>query len=159
MGQPVALQGFISYAHDDRRLYDDLRPHLRGVERSCGITFWADTSLTAGTRWNDEIARRIQAAHVALLLMSYNAVGSDYICDIEIPAIERRRDDAGLLMIPVILNRCLWQHVCGAFQAVPMHAGHLLPVADWHPRDHGCHAVSEQIDRAIKAHFAPSPAP
>jgi len=152
------MNGFISYAHDDHRLFDELRTHLRATEREFDLKFWADRRIAAGYVWSDEIAKAIDVANVVLLLVSPKFIESDFIYDHEIPRIQARRR-AGALVVPVILQRCSWQMLAGALQAVPSEKGRVKPIEEWRPLRHGLDCAREQVSTAIKDYFGLSPQP
>lgn len=145
------MDGFISYAHDDARLFRDFRTHLRAVERAFDIRFWADTSIHAGARWHDEIIRRVHSADVFILLISPDFLASDFIYDTELPAIQKREADAPdrVLVLPVILKPCYWQLVASQRQAVPLGDDGPRAIDEWCPKttghDRARHAIAEAI--------------
>ncbi|HEV2545833.1 MAG TPA: toll/interleukin-1 receptor domain-containing protein [Stellaceae bacterium] len=147
------IQGFISYCHDDHRSFVKFQTHLAGIERAYGVKFWADTRISAGYYWSTEIEIAIEAADVFLLLLSPGFIASDYIFFREIPAIASRHRTTGALIVPVILERCSWQFVAGALQAVPTEEGRLTPILDWAPQRNGFNRAREQIGAAIERHF------
>jgi len=51
--QPVEV--FISYAHADEPLREELGKHLRGLERIGLVKCWHDRKLLPGSHFNDEI--------------------------------------------------------------------------------------------------------
>src|SRR5262245_46336128 len=99
------MQGFISYAHDDYVAFDKMKTHLRAIERAFNIHFWADKRITPGNYWSTLIANAIETASVHVLLISPAFIGSDYIFDYELPAINAKCT-RGDLVLPVVINRC-----------------------------------------------------
>jgi hypothetical protein len=91
------------------------------------------------------------------LLVSPAFIGSDYIYDKEIPAIQERKRSAGALVLPVVLERCSWQLVCGELQAVPTDRARLKPIADWRPQANGFHHASHQIANTIQSYCGSLP--
>jgi formylglycine-generating enzyme required for sulfatase activity len=147
------LKGFISYAHDDYAAFNEMRTHLRAVERAFEIEFWADKRIKAGNYWSPKIADAIEAAHIHVLMFSPAFISSDYIFDHELAAINDKRAK-GDLVLPVVIKRCAWSRFVGELQGVPLdHTGRLLPVFDWQPRRNGYDAVREQIGAAIAKTF------
>jgi len=84
------MKGFISYAHDDIRMFGRFRKHLTATEQAYGIPFWADERIAAGHHWDDEIQQAIDAADLFILLFSPAYIASTYISAREIPAIAAR---------------------------------------------------------------------
>jgi hypothetical protein len=151
---PLLMNGFISYSHDDHRTLRDFRTHLRAVERGFDVSFWSDNRIGAGCHGDAEILRRIAAAQVFVLLISPGFIASDYIYDKEIPAIQERKQSAGALVLPVVLQLCSWQLVCDGLQAVPTDNGRLKPVADWRPRANGLHRACQQIADSVMRRYS-----
>jgi hypothetical protein len=147
-------KGFISYAHPDHAAFSELRNHLRAIERAFKIEFWADKRITPGDYWSKKIADAIEAAQVHLVLFSPAFLGSDYIFDHELPAIDAKCGK-GDLVLPVVIDRCAWSWaIGGVLQAAPAdRAGRLLPVREWRPHQHGYDAAREQIWASMEGRF------
>ena len=70
-------QIFISYAHKDLRHLNRLQIHLTpSTRKNTNIRYWDDTKLTPGSNWQDEIKKAIEAAKVAILLISADFLAS-----------------------------------------------------------------------------------
>ncbi len=151
------MRGFISYAHDDHRMFREFRGHLSAVELAFDIEFWADTSIQAGYRWDTTIQQAIDVAELFILLISPAFIASSFIYQHEIPAIRARHLATGALVLPVVLHRCFWAMVCGTLQAVPTQNGALEPIADWHPQRNGYDQARIQIADAIQRHYGLAP--
>jgi len=68
-------QVFVSYAHRDMAevdYVDELRPHLRTLNRTRGIEWWYDKELKPGEKWDEKIKEALAKAKVAVLLVSAN---------------------------------------------------------------------------------------
>lgn len=153
------MKGFISYSHEDHACFGAFQRHLRAIERSYGIEFWADKRITPGDYWSTKIATAIDEASVHILLMSPGFFASNYIYDHELPAI-RAKHGSGDLVMPVIASRCQWANFVGVLQAAPMtSAGKPLAISEWKPKDNGHHAACEQLAKGIEAHFGIAPTP
>jgi hypothetical protein len=61
---------FVSYSHKDRKYLERLQVHLTDLARQGIINLWSDTKITPGANWREEIRRAIEAAAVAVLLVS-----------------------------------------------------------------------------------------
>jgi hypothetical protein len=154
------MNGFISYCHFDFEMYRTFRRHLRAIERAFGVRFWSDERISAGYHWDPAIKAKIETGEVFILLLSPAFIGSNYVFDEEIPAIQQRKKSAaGVLILPVVLERCSWQWVCGGLQSVPTDHGELRPIADWHPRRDGFDLARRQIEQAIQSYYGLSPIP
>jgi hypothetical protein len=154
---PPVMNGFISYSHDDYGMFGRFKAHLRAVERAFDVRFWSDDRMKAGYHSDAAIRREIDAAEVFVLLVSPAFIGSDYIYDKEIPAIQERKRSAGALVLPVVLERCCWQLVCGELQAVPTDRARLKPIADWRPQANGFDRACQQIANTIQSYYGSLP--
>ena len=103
MGQTNFRSGiFVSYSHADRdwleRLQTHLAPHVRGEK----LDLWDDTKIAPGADWAAEIDQAISKARVADLLVSPDFLASQFIADVEFPAILRRAgSDLTIIWIPI----------------------------------------------------------
>ena len=102
---------FISYSRKDEREKDQLVTHLRVLEKVGLIEVWSDDRIAPGAGWEAEVARAMSRARVSVLLVSADALTSDYITGHEIPALLGRREREGLVVIPVIAKPCAWKNV------------------------------------------------
>ena len=152
--------GFISYAHEDHRLFQEFRKHLRAIERGFGIGFWSDERLDVGYHWGREILSHIETADLFVLLISPAFLASDYICDKELPAIEARHaasDQA--LILPVVLEPCFWQLIGAHWQAAPTEHGSVKAIASWRPRNQGHDRARAAITESIQTFYGQAPVP
>jgi hypothetical protein len=102
---------FVSYAHDDIarapvNWVDVLRPHLVPVKRAYGLEIWSDHRIRLGEQWNGEIEAALGKTDVGILLVGPSFLASDYIVEREMPALLRRREEAGALLLPVVVSAC-----------------------------------------------------
>jgi hypothetical protein len=63
------------------------------------------------------------------------------------------------LILPVLLNRCLWEYEFSAPQVAPVAGGRPLAISDWAKPQDGYHAASVQIADAIQRYYAKAPSP
>jgi WD40 repeat protein len=98
---------FVSYAHEDVDVRVRLDAVLKPLVRKGRLEVWADDRIAVGRAWRDEIETSLARATVAVLLVSTDFLASDYIMDVELPRIVRRR--LPLVCIPV--GACRWEEV------------------------------------------------
>lgn len=146
----VKRSGFISYSHENYAAFQEIRTHLRSIERNYGVQFWADHRIKAGNYWREEIRQHILAASVFVLLLSPSFFDSDYIFEHELELIREKaknRDDT--VVLATILDRCSYKAFVGQLQVVPTHEGRVRPIREWQPADHGFDASREQIEDTL----------
>ena len=116
--------------------------------------FFDRDHLLAGDYWDDKIESAIREADVFLLLVSLNAVTSDYCMKRELQLAA----ELGMLIVPVLLSDCTWSghrvngdpqgRLLGLFGAVPKDDnGNHLPIKSkqWGDRDTALTRMAQQI--------------
>ncbi len=85
---------FLSYAHHDRGLVNnlaqDLRHHL-GCCTKWEFELWQDSGIVCGTFWDQEIRKALQRSAVGLLMVSPAFRCSRYITSVELPELLKKR--------------------------------------------------------------------
>ena len=102
---------FISYSHKDEDWKDRLVTHLGVLQREGLLDPWDDSRIGAGEDWYREIQEAMNAASVAVLMVSIDFLNSDFIRREEVPRLLKRRKEEGLRIFPVIIRPCAWKHV------------------------------------------------
>ena len=73
-----AWRVFFSYSHKDQRYRKKIDDHLSMLTRSNLISRWYDHHITPGKEFDQEIAQKLDEAHIVLLLVSDAFLSSDY---------------------------------------------------------------------------------
>src|SRR4051812_25268360 len=102
---------FISYSHKDEVWKDRLVTQLAVLEKQGLLETWDDRRIKAGEAWFEEIRKGMQAARVAVFLVSAESLTSDFILHTEIPHLLERREREGVTVFPVLCTHCLWDEV------------------------------------------------
>ncbi|HEY4597774.1 MAG TPA: toll/interleukin-1 receptor domain-containing protein, partial [Thermoanaerobaculia bacterium] len=76
---------FISYSHQDEVWKDRLLEHLGVLEEEGLLKTWNDRNIGAGDEWFEEIRTAMNAARVAVFLVSAHSLRSKFIRHQEIP--------------------------------------------------------------------------
>jgi hypothetical protein len=108
MSQPTI---FISYNRKDEKEKEQLLAHLSVLQHAGLINVWSDDRIQAGSSWQQEIEQTIDQASIAILLISAHFLTSDFILGQELPKLLARRQDGGLIVLPVIAKACAWQRI------------------------------------------------
>lgn len=116
------LRVFLSYAHADDRHRLELAKQLRILERRGLVEAWTDRQIMAGAQWQDEIDEALEEAHVFVALVTTNFLASEYITGQELARAKARHAAGEMLILPVIVERCMWEDDLGHFQALPSQA-------------------------------------
>jgi WD40 repeat protein len=89
---------FISYSHQDEKWVNRLLVLLKPFLKSRRLAVWADNYVRTGDDWRREIEDGLAGARVAVLLVSPDFAASDFITEVEVPALLKRAD-AGELTV------------------------------------------------------------
>ena len=84
MARSGPVKVFISYAHEDEHLRDQLQTQLAIPQRQGLIKIWHDREIGAGAEWAGAIDSQLETADLILLLVSPDFLASDYISDVEL---------------------------------------------------------------------------
>lgn len=141
---------FVSYAHEDRAMREELQKHLSLLQRDGSVELWHDGELRAGEDWDRRTKAALDAAEIVLLLVSADFLASDYCFGVEMRrAIERhQRDEA--TVIPVILRPCEWKRAPFAqLLALPEDG---KPITKWPDRDEAYLSVAVGLRQVLVTH-------
>ena len=97
---------FISYSHTDEAWKDQLATHLKTLEIEGFYQSWDDAKIEPGSDWRGEIETALNRAQVAVMLISADFLASQFITEVEVPLILKRRQEQGLIVLPVIVKPC-----------------------------------------------------
>jgi hypothetical protein len=93
---------FVSYCHADRDWLERLQIHMAPYVQGERLDLWDDRRIKPGADWAAEIEKALQAARVAVLLVTPEFLASKFVSQVELPAILRRaRSDLAVVWIPV----------------------------------------------------------
>ncbi len=120
----VRKNAFISYSHNDKAHLERLWTHLKGYlhtgsEKEDVIDVWDDTKIVIGRDWKKEISDALAKARVAVLLVSADFMGSDFIRQYELPPLLQAAQNKEILLIPVVLSPCAFSYTpLATYQAI-----------------------------------------
>ncbi|MEO1263069.1 MAG: SUMF1/EgtB/PvdO family nonheme iron enzyme [Bacteroidota bacterium] len=129
------MQIFIAYARKDSTYLDELRVHLKPLERSRKAKIWYDGKIGPGEVWEDSIKKHLHEADIILLMVSPDAIASDYFYEKEMADALRRHHEGSAIVMPFIIRPCAWRNntPLGKLQALPKDG---KAVTRWADRDH-----------------------
>lgn len=109
----VRLPVFVSYAHQDNeppdRWLDRFLQMLKPLRLNDMVCAWSDKDIELGSDWRRGIDFQLKHyAEAAVLLVSPAYLASEFIRSSELPVLLRRKQESGLLVIPMILRHCLF---------------------------------------------------
>lgn len=145
---PKPFSVFISYAHEDTKLCEELKKHLSSLKKNETISIWSDVDINPGTNWENQIQTQLSTAHIILLLISADFLDSSFIETKELAkALERHKANTARV-IPIILRPVFWksEKQLRMLQALPLSLNNqLLPVTSWSQQDEAWVKVAEGI--------------
>ncbi len=144
---------FISYSHKDREWLEKFQMHLKPYTRNASVTVWDDTKIKGGARWRQEIENALEAAKVAVLLVSPNFLASDFIAERELPPLLEAAEKEGLTILWIPLSHSAYKETkIGEYQAAsgcnPDHPISSLPGPE---QDRVFVAICEEIKALMNA--------
>ena len=108
MSQPVKI--FIAYSRKDSEMRKALFAHMNALLISKKVEkIWCDEHIEPAAFWEEEIEKELNTANIILLLLSADALNSDYFVHKEMPAALKRHYEGKAEVIPIILRACAWQ--------------------------------------------------
>jgi hypothetical protein len=128
-----AVEIFIAYARRDSAYLEELRTHFAPLVRSGRVRIWYDGEIQPGTVWESAIKEHLHQADIILLLLSADAIASDYFYEKEVADALQRHEQGEARVVPFILRACAWKATALAeLQAIPKDG---KPVTAWKERD------------------------
>lgn len=139
---------FCCYAHEDQWLLNKLKAQLTSLQRQELIRVRADTDISAGKEWKKEVQKRLETAHILLLLVSPDFMESDHCYSIGVQHAIERHERGEARVIPVILRPVHWHGApFGKLLALPTDG---KPVTDWQNLDSALFDVAEGIRKVAE---------
>ena len=93
-------------SHRDTEYLADIKRHFKPFLKH--IDFWDDSKIEPGQKWKDEIIKAINETKVAILLVSTDFLGSDFIATNELPPLLKAAEEEGAVILIVIVKPCLF---------------------------------------------------
>jgi tetratricopeptide (TPR) repeat protein len=144
----MAVEVFISYAHKDRKIRDELAAHLSNLRNQGIIRNWYDGDIVPGTEWKTEIMQHLRDAHIILLLISSDFMASSFCYSIELQESIARHEAKQARVIPILLRPTDWE---GApFANLQMLPSGGKPITKWKIHDDAFQDVVDGIRRTIQ---------
>lgn len=98
---------FISYSHFDKDFLVDIQRHFKPFLKH--IDYWDDSKILPGQKWKEEITKAIKETKIAILLVSTDFLGSEFIVTNELPPLLNAAEKEGAVILIVILKPCLFE--------------------------------------------------
>ena len=138
---------FIAYSRTDNHFLQKIRTHLKFLERKKEIVIWYDGEIIAGSFWDNAIIDKLENADMVLLLVSADALASDYFHKKEMQKALERHAKKEALVIPVILKPCFWQDDLGDIQALPKDG---KPIVKWRLKSDAYYNIARGVRESLE---------
>ncbi len=141
------LRLFISYSKHDAAHKDTLLKHLAGLRNQ--VVTWHDRDIQPGEDWDASIKAALHQADVVLYLVTHNSIAADYIQQVELPLVEERCMAGECILVPIIVDYCLWEPLDFAqYNALPDKG---VPITDrqWKNENEAWLKVAQGIKRIL----------
>ena len=97
---------FISYSHRDAEWLEEVKVHIKPLERFYGIEEWDDQKLRTSDKWREKTSNALNNATIAVLLISPYFVASDFIVNNELQPLLENAEKKGVKIMPVMVSPC-----------------------------------------------------
>jgi hypothetical protein len=160
----LPLKTFLSYAHGDEAMKDELRIHLAPLVREKKLEPWQDRDIEAGEEWDTAIRSQLEAARIIVLLITPRFLASRYCFDEEMQRAMERHGEGRARVVPIIVKPCDWKtSPFSKLQVLPKDG---LPITQWPDQDtafvnviEGLRRVVDSLQRQLEAEGEGSAAP
>ncbi|MEO0338307.1 MAG: COR domain-containing protein, partial [Bacteroidota bacterium] len=147
--KPKKRKAFISYASADREHIDPFLRHLKSLRNK--LIVWEYHQIQPGEDWDERIKQEMLQAEIVFYLVSANSMDSDYIEQVELPALEARAEEGACILVPIILNFYNWQKESFAKRNVlPRKGTPVLDQSKWVNVDQAWVSVIAGIESLLK---------
>ena len=97
----------ISYSKSNLRERRQLETQLKILMKEGLVAeYWHDRMITPGDEWDNTIQRELTQADIIIILVSNDALATDYITQHEIPKAMELHKAKKSIVIPIILENC-----------------------------------------------------
>ena len=99
---------FISYSHRGNGLAwkDRLLTQLTVFEKHHVLDVWHDDETQLGEDWHARINAAMKGARLAVLLLTDEFLKSPFVLQHELPELQRRHKEEGLIVAPILCEKC-----------------------------------------------------
>ncbi|MBC7776495.1 MAG: SUMF1/EgtB/PvdO family nonheme iron enzyme [Phycisphaerae bacterium] len=146
---------FIAYSSKDLVFKEEIRKRLRPLERAGKVSIWDNWDLEGGAEWDVEIREKLENADLILLLLSPDALDSDYFYEVEAPIALRRHEAGEAIAVGILLRPCMemLKHTpLGDFTKYELLPKKGHPIVDqyWHHADEAYLTIFREVDILVE---------
>lgn len=148
--RPVRI--FIAYSTHDLSFKEEIRKRLKPLLRAGKVTVWDNWDIEAGANWDTVIQENLRQADLILLLLSPDALDSDYFYEVEAPIALQRHKAGEAITVGVLLRPCVLKHTPFEFEQYELLPKKGYPITDphWANADAAYLTVVEEVDALVE---------
>lgn len=143
---------FIAYSSKDLVFKDEIRKRLRPLQRAGKVEIWDNYDIEGGKDWDAEIKEKLVNSDLILLLLSPDALDSEYFYEVEAPIALARHQAGDAIAVGVLLRPCSFRHTpfeFGKYELLPK-KGYPITDSRWHNADEAYLSVFEAVDDLVE---------
>ncbi len=140
---------FISYSKSNVTQRKRLESELK-ILKNEGLlaSHWHDRMIDPGDKWDDTIQSKLAEVDVVIILVSSDALATDYINEHEIPKALELHNAGQTVVVPVILKACRWDKTAlGTLNALPEKA---KPLNEWPLSSAGWKSIADGLAKVFQ---------
>lgn len=142
---------FIAYSSKDLVFKEEIRKRLRPLQRAGKVDVWDNYNIEAGKDWDAEVREKLANADLVLLLLSPDALDSEYFYKVEAPIALARHQAGEAIAVGVLLRPCSFRYTpfeFGKYELLPK-KGYPITDSRWHNSDEAYLSVFEAVDDLV----------
>ncbi len=144
---------FITYSSKDLVFKNEIRKRLGPLKRAGKVEIWDNYDIEAGKDWDTEVREQLAQSDLILLLLSPDALDSDYFYEVEAPIALERHEAGEAIAVGVLLRPCDLKYTpfgdMTRYELLPKKG---LPVTDRHWRifDEAYLTIFQEVDVLVE---------
>jgi hypothetical protein len=142
---------FVSYAHAQAPLLDELTQMLAPVLRKHVLPYWSDRDIAPGDTWRDEITDKMERARVAVLLVTKEFLASVFVTSVELPYLLQAAREHRVTLLWVPVNHAMYEETELADLQAVLDPNQPLEELEGASREHALKKVALAVVRAHKS--------
>jgi len=151
---PAKKKIFISYSQQDKEWLKRVKKHIKVLSlynTDSDFELWDDERISSGKDWKKEINNALSESTAAILLISTDFLGSDFIKNNELQPLLEKAEKEGTLILPLILSPCRFLKISGLnkFQAINNPETQILTQLSQHDQDVILEKLTDDVERYI----------
>lgn len=136
---------FYSYSHRDIRYKKQMEKVLKQLKREGDLQSWSDAEIPAGGSISGAISSELPKSHIVAFLLSPDFIASEACYKEWQDANKLVQDGHPVVLLPIILRPCEWQHFTGGdIKALPQDG---KPISNYDDEDAAWQEICEEVRR------------